>query len=55
MHTMRKIDVEIFMPNFAALRAAVFPIFTKKLQGVDIRRPPPVGARVKADSGPFYF
>ena len=32
------------MPNFAALRAAVFPLSTKNLRGADIR--PPVGARV---------
>ena len=34
------------MPNFAALRAAVFQLSTKNLRGADIR-PPPVGARVK--------
>ena len=34
----------LVVPNFAALRAAVFPLFTKNLWG-DIR-PPPVGARV---------
>ena len=34
------------MPNFAALRAAVFPSSTKNLRGgADIR--PPVGAQVK--------
>ena len=33
------------MPNFAALRAAVFQLSTKNLRGADIR-PPPVGARV---------
>ena len=33
------------MPNFAALRAAVFLLFTKNLLGADIRSP--VGARVK--------
>ena len=30
MQTIREIDVEIFMPNFAVLRAAVFPLFTKE-------------------------
>ena len=34
------------MPNFVALRAAVFPLSTKNLRGADIR-PPPVGARFK--------
>ena len=34
------------MPNFAALRAAVFSLSTKNVRGADIR-PPPVGARVK--------
>ena len=34
------------MPNFAALRAAVFQLSTKTLRG-DIR--PPVGAWVKAE------
>ena len=32
------------MPNFAALRAAVFPLSTKNLRGADIR--PPLSARV---------
>ena len=32
------------MPNFAALRAAVFPLSTKNLRGGGY--PPPVGARV---------
>ena len=35
------------MQNFAALRAAVFPLSTKNLRGADIR--PPVGARVNID------
>ena len=43
---MCKNDEGIVMPNFAALRAAVFPLSTKNLRGgADIR--PPVGARVK--------
>ena len=29
---MCKIDVEIVMPNFAALGAAVFPLVAKKLK-----------------------
>ena len=33
------------MPNFAALRSAVFPLSTKNLRGGGY--PPPVGARVK--------
>ena len=33
------------MPNFAALRAAVFPLSTKNLRGGGYP-PPPVGARV---------
>ena len=33
------------MPNLAALRAAVFPLFTKNFRGGG-RYPPPVGARV---------
>ena len=41
---MCKNDEGIVMPNFAALRAAVFPLSTKNLRGADIR-PPPVGAR----------
>ena len=47
MHTMCKIDERIVIPNFAALRAAVFPLSAKNLRGgADIR--PPVGARVKS-------
>ena len=30
MQTIREINVEIFMPNFAVLRTAVFPLFTKE-------------------------
>ena len=40
---MSKIDVGIVMPTFAALRAAVFPLFPKTLGGGIS----PVGARVK--------
>ena len=36
------------MPNFAALRAAVFPLYTKNLRGADIRPPQSVrGLSVK--------
>ena len=45
MHILCKKDEGIVMPNFVALRAAVFPLSTKNLRGADIR--PPVGARVK--------
>ena len=45
---MCKKDKEIVMPDFAALRAAVFPLSTKNLRGEGrISAPPPVGARVK--------
>ena len=46
MHTMCKIDKGIVIPNFAALRAAVFSLFAKNLRGGGYP-PPPVGARVK--------
>ena len=46
LHIMCKKDKEIRMSNFAALRAAVFPLSTKNLQGADIARP--LGARVKS-------
>ena len=36
------------MPNFAALRAAVFPVSTKNLQGADIR--PPSVRGIKLDT-----
>ena len=42
---MRRIDVGIVMSNFAALRAAVFPLFPKKTSGRG-GYPRPVGARV---------
>ena len=41
MHTMCKIDKGIVIPNFAALRAAVFPLFAKNLRGGRISAPPP--------------
>ena len=48
---MCKKDEGIVMPNFAALRAEVFPLSTKNLRGgADIR--PPVGARVNI-VGPY--
>ena len=43
---MCKKNEEIVMPNFAALRAAVFPLSTKTSGGGG-GYPPPVGARVK--------
>ena len=42
MHTMCKIDEGIVIPNFAALRAAVFPLFAKNLSGGRISAPPSV-------------
>ena len=41
---MCKIDVDIVVPNFAALHAAVFSLFAKNLRGggADNRRPPAV-------------
>ena len=36
---MCKKDEGIVMSNFAALRAAVFPLLTKNLRGADIRPP----------------
>ena len=45
MHTMCKIDEGIVIPNFAALRAAVFPLSAKNLRGGRISAPP-LGARV---------
>ena len=40
---MCKIDERIVVPNFAALRAAVFPLSAKNLRGgADIRPPPSV-------------
>ena len=41
---MCEIDVEIAMPNLAALRAAVFPLSRKNLRG-HIFAPPPGSAR----------
>ena len=38
---MCKKDVGIVMPNFAALRAAVFQLSTKNLRGGRISAPPP--------------
>ena len=42
------------MPNFAALRAAVFPLSTKNLRGGGSGYPPPVGARVNLTSQGQY-
>ena len=42
---MCKKNEGIVMSNFAALRAAVFKLFSKNLRGGGY--PPPVGARVK--------
>ena len=41
MHTMCKIDERIVVPNFAALRAAVFPLSAKNLRGGGGYPPPP--------------
>ena len=42
MHTMCKIDEVIVIPNFAALRAAVFPPIAKNLRGGGYPPPPSV-------------
>ena len=53
MHTMCKIDEVIVIPNFAALRAAVFPLFAKNLRGADIRPPPSVRGLTRHRLGYF--
>ena len=56
MHTMCKIDKGIVIPNFAALRAAVFPLFAKNLRGgADIRPPPSVRGLITIQSKLLYY